>query len=350
MLAPSLSTRDRIFMAKKKEVPYEERRDALLKKLGSKVCYGENINDSELGWISTGSLKLDWALTKPLVDGSVNEIYGAEQVGKTSLALEIAASAVAQGRPVFFFDLERKLRESSLNSVPGLSGENRTLFTRIRPDTGEESVDLVHDCIMEFPGCLIIYDSVSAMMPEVEGANSASQQTMGKVARLCWTMLRKNMGPAERNKCVLLFISHIAPKLNPYQTGDNKKGGNAISNLASQIIRLKRTKSDLFTDAGGTPIGHHIQCEIIKNNMGVPFRKVTVPLVWGRGIDKTLDLLQAASELCIIEKSGAWYYVPGKNEGDDNISIHGEKKLLSFIKENDWIRDKLSSMVTEILG
>ena len=348
-------------MAKKKAVgtaapplgtsEYLSMREDMLKKLGTKVTFGEHIDDSKLSTISTGSLKLDWALGTPFVEGSINEIYGAEQTGKTTLALEASADAIRQGRPVFFFDLERKLRESNINMIEGLkTEEERKLFTRIRPDTGEEAVDLVHDCIMDFPGCLVVFDSVSAMMPEVEGAESASKQTMGKVAKLCWTMLRKNLGPTERNKCVILFISHISPKLNPYQTGDNKKGGKAISNLASQVIKLKRTSADIMKDSKGNQYGQMTQCEIIKNNMARPMRKVSVPIIWGKGIDKALDLAQLCRDLCIVEYKNGWYLTNYGSRDPDAIQRLREADFLKIIREDKEYRRELIGKVKDLLG
>ncbi|MHA2063172.1 MAG: hypothetical protein ACXABY_02205 [Candidatus Thorarchaeota archaeon] len=328
---------------------YQTMREDLFKKLGTKVAFGEHIDDTKLTSISTGSLKLDWALGTPLVEGSINEVYGAEQTGKTTIALEASASAIAQGRPVFFFDLERKLRETSLNMIKGLSGDRRKLFTRIRPDTGEEAVDLVHDCIMDFPGCFIVFDSVSAMMPEVEGAESASKQSMGKVAKLCWTMLRKNLGPTERNGCVILFISHISPKLNMYQAGDNKKGGKAISNLASQVIKLKRLSGDILKDTKGNPYGQMTQCEVIKNNMARPFRKVNVPIIWGQGINKALDLAQLVRDLCIIEYKNGWYLTDYEDRGGE-VQRMREADFLKIIREDEEYRNSLITQVKELLG
>jgi recombination protein RecA len=329
---------------------YIDMRKDMLKKLGSKVAFGEDIDDTKLDSISTGSFKLDWALGMPLLEGSINELYGNEQTGKTTLALEASASAIKMGKPVFYFDLERKLRESSLNMIKGLSGDARQLFTRIRPDTGEEAVDLVHDCIMDFPGCFIVFDSVSAMMPEVEGAELASKQMMGKVAKLCWRMLRKVMGPNERNRCCILFISHISPKLNPYQTGDNKKGGKAISNLASQVIKLKRTAADILKTTKGDPYGQMTQCEIIKNNMARPFRKVTVPLIWGKGIDKALDLAQLARDLGVVDYASGWYITNYQCEDKDTFKRLREADFLEVLRTDKEYRAEIVKSVKELLG
>lgn len=323
-------------------------RQDLLKRWGTKVALGEDIRDKDLASLSTGSFKLDWALGTPFVEGSLNEIYGTNQTGKSTLALEVSASAIKLGKPVFYFDIERKLRESQLNMIRGLAPDKRNLFTRIRPDTGEEAADMMHDCIMEFPGCLIVFDSVSAMMPEVEGIESVSQQMMGKVAKICWRIVRKCLGPAERNKCVLLFLSHISPKLNPYQTGDLVKGGRAIADLSSQRIKLKRLGADILKDSDGNPYGQMTQCEVVKNNMARPFRKVSIPIIWGKGINKTLDLLQLGRDLGVIEYNNGWYMFE-PNEEDEAVRKR-EIDMLVLIDTLKPYKEKLIREVKEILG
>lgn len=311
----------------------------ILKEWGATAAHGPSIKDKELASISTGSVKLDWALGIPLMEGSVCEYYGPNSVGKTSLALEAAANATLMGKPVYFFDLERKLRESQLDIVPHM---NRELFVRIRPDTGEEAVNRIHKCVTEMPGCMIVFDSISAMLPEVEDAEGAESLQMGLVARLCWKMVRKILGPAERNKCTLLFISHSTTKIDKYKPGDVTKGGNAIKDMASQRVKLSRTSSDLIKDKQGNVIGQMIKCQTIKNNVKRPFIEVKVPLYYGRGIDRSLDLLQLARDLSIIEFKGTWYTYNDKK--------YREAGLADEIRTNEEFRQSLLSEVKEFIG
>lgn len=319
----------------------------IMKEWSGKVCLGEDIRDADLQSISTGSVKLDWALGTPLVEGSANEIYGENSVGKTTFALEIAASAIRMGKPVFYFDVERKLRESQLNMIRGLGEDARKLFTRIRPDTGEEAVDMIHRCVTEVPGCLVVFDSITAMLPEVEDAENAAKQSMGLVARLCWKLVRKVLGPTERNKCTLLFISHLTTNLDPYATGDTVKGGKAVGDMSSQRIKLKRLNSQLIKDEQGNVIGQMVICRIIKNNMARPFREVSVPIIYGKGIDRALDLLQLARDLCIIEYTNGWYRLV--NEEFPEGKNQRESYMLEYIKSHEEYRDSIIKQTKELL-
>lgn len=318
----------------------------ILKEWGVKTLAGLEIKDSDLLSISTGSTKLDWALGTPFVEGSINEYYGEMATGKTTFALEAAANATIMGKPVFFFDLERKLRESQLNMIPRLK---RELFTRIRPDNGEEAVNMVEKCVREVPGCLVVFDSITQMLPEVEQAESAEKQTMGLVARLCAKMVRKIAGPVERNRCIVLFISHITSNLNPYSSGDTTKGGKAVPNISSQRVRLKKLNSKLIKNKSGDVLGQMVVCRVMKNNMARPFREVEVPIIYGKGIDRSLDLLQIARDLGIIDFLPSGWYVYVSEEYPDGKNTR-EPDMLDIMNNNKEYRNSIVKQIHEILG
>jgi len=200
------------------------------------------------------------------------------------------------------------------------------------------------------PGCLIIFDSISAMLPEVEDAEDSSKQTMGLVARLCWKMVRKVLGPAERNRCTLIFISHITANLSMYASGDTVKGGKAVSDMSSQRIKLhERTLSSLIKDGQGNIIGQMVKCTINKNNMAPPFREVSIPLIYGKGIDKALDLLQFAKDLCIIDftsQTGRYMYI--FDDCPEGKKLH-EGPMCDIIRTNKPYRDMLIKKIKELL-
>jgi recombination protein RecA len=309
----------------------------LLKEFGPKVTQGESFKDANFKSTSTGSIKLDLILKVPFIEGSVVEYFGENQVGKTTFALEAAANAIRMGKPVYYFDLERKLREAQVNMIKGL---DKKLFTIIRPDDGEEAVNMVQKCVMSVPGCFIVFDSLSALMPEVEGAEGAEKQTMGLVARLAWKLVRRVLGPAERNRCTLLFISHITANLNPYASGDTTKGGKAIPDMAAQRIKLSRRMSELIKDKEGNAIGQMVVCKVIKNNVNRPFLECEVPILYGYGIDKVGDLLNCGIDYGIIEKSGGWLSYKDQKFRED--------ALRELIDTDKAVRDDIRKRIREI--
>lgn len=292
--------------------------------------------------ISTGSTKLDWALTRPFVEGTINEVHGPNGVGKTTFALEVAANATLMGKMVFFFDIERKLVDSQVKMVPRL---NRELFLRVRPDTGEDAVNRVHRCVNEVPGCVIIFDSITQMLPEVEDAAEAGDMQRAAVAKLTAKMIRKILGPVERNRCMVLFISHETVNMDMYSGKVITKGGNAVPDASAQRVRLKALSAGKIKSASGDIIGQNVKCHVVKNNQGLPFKEVEVPLIFGRGIDRTLDLLQVAVDLAVIEKAGGWFTIEWKGKTEKMY----EAALIEKLKTDPEYREYVVCQVNEVL-
>jgi recombination protein RecA len=338
-------------MAKKKISVPDQATPEQIEKFASKItsdwgCVvpGNQIDeyDSNRKSISTGSPKLDWALTKALVEGTINDIHALEGVGKTTLALEIAASATQMGKPVYYFDLERKLVDSQINMINRLKKE---LFFRVRPGNGEDAVNKVIECVTDIPGCVIIFDSLTQLLPEVEDAEGAEKQQMGLVARLSAKMIRKILSPVERNRCMVLFISHITANMEAYSGEIKTKGGKAVPNACAQRIHMKKLAKGKIKNASGDIIGHNVTCKVVKNNQGLPYKEVMVPIIYGMGIERSLDLLQIAEELALIEKAGGWYTY---EVGGETVKSYKDE-LLDIIRTNPEFRNGLLAQVNEVL-
>lgn len=308
-----------------------------------KIISGLELRDDDLMSISTNSIKLDLALKRPFVEGSIVEIYGDNSTGKTTLALEVASNAMAAGKHVFFIDLERKLREAQLVMIKNF---NREKFSILYPDTGEETIDMMHECIVSTPGCVIILDSVSGLLPEVEDAEGAAKQTMGVVARLCHKLIRKVTGIASRNKCLLIFLNHKTSSMQAYGPSDTVHGGKAIVNRAAQRIEMTRTMSGLIKNGQDEVIGQMVKCKTIKNNVNRPFITVEIPIIYGKGIDSTLDLLQLARDMGIIPYNKGWFTI---KIGNEERRIR-ESQLYEMLATDKELVDKVVKQAKAMMG
>ena len=116
--------------------------EAFNKDWRKKIILGKDFSDDNLLHIPTGSLKLDWALRRPFLEGSMVEIYAPSGTGKTTIALEVASNAMKMGKLVFYIDLEYKLREAQLEMIEGF---DRTNFSILRRSTKYDA--RAYDCI-----------------------------------------------------------------------------------------------------------------------------------------------------------------------------------------------------------
>lgn len=308
-----------------------------------KIVKGIDFKDSDLRPISTSSTKLDWALKLPFLEGSIVEVYGPNQTGKTTLALEVCGNAMSMGKKTFYMDLERKLREAQLNMIDGF---DRDGFTLVYPDTGEEAVNMMHEIILSSPGCVIVLDSVGALLPEVEDAQGAENQTMGLVARLTAKLIRKVTGIAARNKCTLIFINHLTATMAMFGKKMTVKGGKAIQDRAAQRIEMFAPSAGKIKDGNGDIIGQMVRCKVEKNNVNRPYITVEVPIIFGKGIASALDMLQFAKDLGILPYQKGWYTVP--IDGEDKRMR--EAQVLEMINEDEDFKSSVQDKIDELFG
>lgn len=318
---------------------------ALKKEWKEKIVNGEDFKDKNLLSISTNSPRLDLALGRPFMEGSMVEIYGDNSTGKTTIALEVASNAMLMGKRVFFIDLERKLREAQIVMIKNFK---RELFTILYPDTAEETIDMMYECIASTPGCVIILDSVSGLLPEVEDAEDAAKQTMGVVARICHKLVRKITGIAARHKCLCIFLNHKTASMQMYGPSDTVHGGKAIVNRAAQRIELTRTMSGLIKKKDSDDvIGQMVRCRTIKNNVHRPFITCEIPIIYGKGIDTALDHILLAKDMGIIPYANGWYTIKDENGEDKRVR---EDTLYAMMSEKPELQKLVFDTAKQMLG
>jgi recombination protein RecA len=86
-------------------------------------------------------------------------------------------------------------------------------------------------------------------------------------------------------------------------------------------------------------IGHVAKIKVIKNKVATPFKTCNVNIIYGRGIDYELDLLDVATKIKMIEKSGSWY-----TYGDNRLG-NGSVQAAQFLKENTDVSGELDQHI-----
>jgi recombination protein RecA len=337
-------------MAVAQEEPGDEINDILgfdiksiKKEWKGKFKAGHDFKDDELQHISTGSIKLDWALKRPFLEGQLVEIFAPNATGKTTLALHVAKNAMKMNKQVFYLDLERKLRESQIEMIPGFDRKN---FTLVYPDTGEEAMNMMHELITDHPGCVVVLDSVGGILPEVEDAEDFEKQSRALVARLCHKMIRKITGITARNKCVVIFLNHLTATMAAYGKPFTTHGGKAIENRAAQRIELFAPAAGAIK-VGSDKVGQMVRATVVKNNVNRPFITVEFPLIYGRGIDENLDMLQFAKDLGILPYKNGWYLIP---QDDGEPKRMRQADVLEMIEMDPGFKKSIEDKVMTLFG
>jgi len=305
---------------------------------------GQSIAD-EVGVVSTGSVSLDLKLgIGGYPRGRIVEIYGPESSGKTTLALHAIANVQKEGGIAAFIDAEHAL---DLQYARRLGVDTEELLVS-QPDYGEQALEIADMLVRSNTVDAIVIDSVAALVPKAELEGDMGDSHVGLQARLMSQALRKLTGSLNRSQTLMIFINQLRMKIGVmFGNPETTTGGNALKFYASVRLRVSRVGSIKEAGrAGQEPevVGNRTKVAINKNKLAPPFREVEFDILYGRGISRSGDVLDLATELNLIEKSGSWF-----SYGPERIG-QGREKARAYLEENPALIEKLTTQIYEKHG
>lgn len=290
---------------------------------GSIMKLGENLKNTGIETVSTGSLSLDLALgVGGVPKGRIIEIYGPESSGKTTVALHIVAEVQKMGGIAGFIDAEHALDPVYAQNL----GVNINELYVSQPDDGEQALEIAETLVRSGAIDVIIVDSVAALVPKAEIEGEMGDSHVGLQARLMSQALRKLTSVTAKSKCIVIFINQLRDKIGViYGNPETTTGGKALKFYAS--IRMDIRKADAIKE-GTEVIGNRTKVKIVKNKVAPPFKKTEFDIIYGQGISHEGDVLDVAAEMEIVQKSGAWY-----NYNQERLG-QGRENVKKFLRDN----------------
>jgi recombination protein RecA len=298
---------------------------------GSIMKLGDN-RTMDVETISTGSLGLDIALgAGGLPMGRIVEIYGPESSGKTTLTLEVIASAQREGKTCAFVDAEHALDPIYAAKL----GVDINELLVSQPDTGEQALEICDMLTRSGAVDVIVVDSVAALTPRAEIEGDIGDSHMGLAARMMSQSMRKITGNLKRSNTMLIFINQIRMKIGVmFGNPETTTGGNALKFYAS--VRLDIRRIGAIKD-GDEIVGNETRVKVVKNKIAPPFKQAEFQIMYGQGISKEAELVDLGVKHNLIDKAGAWYSCNGDRIGQ------GKANVVKYLKEN-------KKLATEIEG
>src|SRR5512133_2975391 len=289
--------------------------------------------------ISPRSISLDAALgVGGFPRGRINEIFGPESSGKTTIALQVVAEAQKKGGIAAFIDVEHALDPIYARKL-GVDVDNLLVS---QPDYGEQALEITAHLIASGQIDVLVVDSVAALVPKAELDGEMGDSHMGLQARLMSQALRKLTGTVSKSRTCLIFINQIREKIGVmFGNPETTTGGRALKFYSSVRVDIRRIAA---IKDGDVVVGSRTKVKIVKNKVAAPFREAEFDILYGEGISKEGDLLDIAVNNNLVEKSGSWFSYKGERIGQ------GRENARQFLKDNKDTYAKLDGEVRKALN
>ncbi|TVY10585.1 recombinase RecA [Paenibacillus cremeus] len=302
---------------------------------GSIMKLGESTH-MQVETIPSGSLALDIALgIGGFPRGRIIEVYGPESSGKTTVALHAIAEVQKAGGTAAFIDAEHALDPLYASKL----GINIDELLLSQPDTGEQALEIAEALVRSGAVDILVIDSVAALVPRAEIEGEMGDSHVGLQARLMSQALRKLSGAINKSKVIAIFINQLREKVGVmFGNPETTPGGRALKFYSSIRLDVRRVET---IKQGNDMIGNRTRIKVVKNKVAPPFKQADVDIMYGEGISKEGSLVDIATEMDIIQKSGAWYSFNNDRLGQ------GRENAKQFLKENPSLADIIEKQIRE---
>ena len=233
----------------------------------------------------------------------------------------LGAELIKRGGIAGFIDAEHALDPVYAKNI-GVDIDNLYIS---QPDSGEQALEICETMVRSGAIDIVIVDSVAALVPKAEIDGDMGDSHVGLQARLMSQALRKLTPVVSKNNCVVIFINQLRVKV-----------GVMFGN--PDVRKIETLKS------GGEVIGNRTRVKIVKNKVAPPFREAEFDIMFGKGISTEGDLIDLASNVGIVQKSGAWFSYNGEKIGQ------GRENAKQFLLNNPELKDEIDKKVRAHYG
>ena len=291
---------------------------------------GDSIAHVAVETVPTGCLSLDLALGLGGVPkGRVIEIYGPESSGKTTVALHMIAEVQKRGGIAGFIDAVY---------AKNIGVDIDELYIS-QPDSGDQALEIAETMVRSGAIDIIVIDSVAALVPRQEIEGDMGDSHVGLQARLMSQALRKLTPVISKPNCVVIFINQLREKIGVmFGNPETTTGGRALKFYASVRMDVRRIETH---KQSGEMVGNRTRIKIVKNKIAPPFKEAEFDIMFGKGISRAGDILDLATGIDLVRKSGAWYAYEGEKIGQ------GRENAKAYLEAHPEVMEELDRKVRE---
>ena len=303
---------------------------------GTVMKLGDSAANVNVETVPTGCLSLDLALGLGGVPkGRIIEIYGPESSGKTTVALHMIAEVQKRGGIAGFVDAEHALDPVYAKNI----GVDIDELYISQPDSGDQALEITETMVRSGAIDIIVVDSVAALVPRQEIEGDMGDSHVGLQARLMSQALRKLTPVISKSNCIVIFINQLREKVGVmFGNPETTTGGRALKFYASVRMDVRRIET---LKQGGEMVGNRTRIKVVKNKIAPPFKEAEFDIMFGKGISREGDILDLATSINAVNKSGAWYAYNGDKIGQ------GRENAKTYLREHPEIMEELEKKVRD---
>lgn len=341
---------------------------------------------SDVTFISTGNLAIDYMLGGGIPLGRSVELSGFPSSGKTTTALQAAvwlqriimaggdeSLGIRPDHRILYMDYEQAM-DKEYAEMLGLDTHHES-FLYSAPDSLEDGAEFILATLDTGMIKFVIVDSVAAMIPNAVAENDVSKSLPAAAAKSLAVFGKKLNPLLAHNNATVVFINHLMEKIEMggrrpgMPAATTTPGGMAMKYFASVRVeykQMKQHKGEIYDKVSGTNIpavtATDVRVKSVKNKVAPPFREAIVRVRFGKGFDNfwTAISILIGNKL-VMYQSGHYYFhkvadrglapewMKRATTGTQRPYIKGDKSLFKAAdKYPEWV-DGLVELAKEVL-
>jgi recombination protein RecA len=268
-----------------------------------------------------------------LASGRFHVYWGVKASGKTTAALQQIAVAQRQGKTCAYIDAERAL------DTPWAikNGVDVDSLLYMRKNAVEPILSELLPMIRDEKIDLLVVDSLNSMNYE-SFYEKPESNAMGSAARSSKFFTSKVLEALGFNQHVI-FVSHASMDLSGQRPMLKAAVGSAIDHWASTIIKFQKSYA---TDDQRPDGSFKVNWRIDKSKQSVyPVKGSYFFNPFTAEIDRVQEIVTYAVEEGVIDKSGAWFYYPNRDE--KQYQWHGEAAIVKNLQADEALYNVISN-------
>lgn len=358
-------------MAKKKAANKEKAEEKVPATLEDRIReqFGDNILVSgahiveQPQTIIPVSPQMDIMLNGGIPFGSFVIPTGPPKVGKTSLSLDLAGTAIniptefEHPRKLFYFKIEGRLPPRDLAGIHHLAPHIKdkvvvTQSERGRILTAEDFLDIAEQFINEYPGSVFIMDSMSQLCSDSRRKKDwhDGKAYRDDVPTMLSNFCKRISQVIPINESLFIGITHQISNTGFGFSPWAEASGNKVQYQVDVKLRATHNQNwkEKKEDVHKQGLEVFWECYAAPLQNGESIDKTSSKFRFGWGVDKHAELLDVATDLRIIKKGGSWFTF---NDGkDDEIKVQGAPAARTVLIENPELSASIYAQFREMMG